>query len=180
MSLRKGNIMLTTTAAFAICLLVLLRWPGLPIAGWLAAALVVPVARVLNGLTLGHWLLALMLSAGVGVVAWMGGDMIIVSALASPEILAFLAVVDTATLIEATLAAVAVAGATRGLSLRHWIGRRFGVRRPRGSRTRRVQRKAANDDDPAGGLPFRSIFRATNVIPAKAGISGGWRGTRAA
>ncbi len=170
-----------TIAAFALCLLVLLRWPGLPIAGWLAALLVVPVARFLNGLTLGHWLLALMLSAGVATVAWMGGDMIIVSALASPEILSVLALVDTAALIDAALAAVALAGAAHGLSLRHWIGRRFASRRPRARRNRRVQRKAAaNDDDPAWGVPVRSIFGATNVIPAQAGIFGGWRRARAA
>ncbi|KQN36634.1 hypothetical protein ASG37_13715 [Sphingomonas sp. Leaf407] len=173
--------MLTTTAAFSIGLLVLLRWPGLPIAGWLAALLVVPVARFLNGLTIGHWLLALMLSAGVGAVAWMGGDMIIVSALASPEILAFLAVVDTAALIDAALAAMALAGAARGLSLRHWVGRRFGVRRLRARRTRRVARKAAaNDDDPAGAGGVRSSDLATSVIPAKAGISWGECATRAA
>ncbi|MEP9401271.1 hypothetical protein [Sphingomonas sp. VNH70] len=138
------------TAAFAACLLVLTRWRDLPMARALQPFLVAGPARFLNGLTAGHWLLMLLLSAAVATVLWMGGDMIVVSALMSPEILAYLALIDAATLIDAALAAVALTGTARGLSLRRWLPR------PRTIRARRMRRvrhsAAANDDDPAWAL----------------------------
>ncbi len=142
--------MTAVVAALIACIVILRGWPDLPLARWLAAVLVLPVAGRLNRLTPGHWLLFAIVSAAVGAVLWMGGDMIVVSAMGSPEIAGLLAVVDVAAWLDAALAAIAAAGAMRGTSLRRWIARVPRPRSARARRTRTVARKAANDDDPAG------------------------------
>lgn len=145
--------MLIVAATFVACIVVLRLWPDLPLARALAALLVVPVARRFAALTPGHWLLFLILSAAAGTVLWMGGDMIIVSAMGSPELAGVLLTVDVAAYLDAVLAALAVAGAVRGVSLKLWIARVLPRRRARRTRRTRAARgvgKAANDDDPAG------------------------------
>ncbi len=138
-------------ATLAACLMLLLVWRDLPIARALSDRIVVPPARLLMALTAGHWLLFAAVAAAAGVVLWMGGDMIVVSALASPEILAVLAAIDAAACLDAVLVTIATAGALRGTTPRQWIAR---LRpRPRGRRTRTrppARTMAANDDDPAG------------------------------
>jgi|GEM_PF-4016231 len=138
------------TAAFIACIVVLRLWPDLPVARVLGGWLVVPVARRFAALTPGHWLLFLILSMAAGTVIWMGGDMVVVSAMGSPELAGVLMAVDVAAYLDAMLAALAVAGAVRGASLKLWVARL--LPRPRSRRTRRVRtvREAANDDDPAG------------------------------
>lgn len=142
--------MLIVAATFVACIVVLRLWPDVPVARVLAGLLVLPVARRVAALTPGHWLLFLILSVAAGTVLWMGGDMIVVSAMGSPELAGVLMAVDVAAYLDAVLAALAVAGAVRGTSLKLWVARV--LPRPRGRRTRaaRVARKAANDDDPAG------------------------------
>jgi hypothetical protein len=142
--------MLIVAATLAACIVVLRLWPNLPIARMLAGLLVVPVARRFAALTPGHWLLFAMLSAAAGAVVWMGGDMLVVSAMGSPELAGVLMAIDIAAYLDAMLAALAVAGAVRGASVKLWVARV--LPRSRGRRTRRVRvvRKAANDDDPAG------------------------------
>ncbi|WP_294328392.1 hypothetical protein [uncultured Sphingomonas sp.] len=137
-------------ATFIACIVVLRLWPELPVARVLAGLLVLPVARRFASLTPGHWLLFAMLSAAAGTIVWMGGDMIIVSAMGSPELAGVLMAVDVAAYLDAMLAALAVAGAVRGASVKLWVARV--LPRSRGRRTRRVRvaRKAANDDEPAG------------------------------
>ncbi|MEH3040272.1 MAG: hypothetical protein PGN21_09445 [Sphingomonas paucimobilis] len=137
-------------AVFVACIVVLRLWPDLPVARVLAGLLVVPVARRLAALTPGHWLLFLILSVAAGTVVWMGGDMIVVSAMGSPELAGVLMAVDVAAYLDAMLAALAVAGAVRRASVKLWVARV--LPRSRGRRTRRVRtvRKAANDDGPAG------------------------------
>ncbi|MGW8190001.1 hypothetical protein [Sphingomonas hankookensis] len=137
-------------ATFVACIVVLRLWPELPVARVLAGLLVLPVARRFASLTPGHWLLFAMLSAAAGTIVWMGGDMIIVSAMGSPELAGVLMAVDVAAYLDAMLAALAVAGAVRGASVKLWVAR--ALPRSRGRRTRRVRvaRKAANDDEPAG------------------------------
>ena len=144
--------MLIVAATLTACIVVLRLWPELPVARVLAGLLVLPVARRFASLTPGHWLLFAMLSAAVGAVVWMGGDMIIVSAMGSPELAGVLMAVDVAAYLDAVLAALAVAGAVRGTALKLWVARV--LPRPRSRRTRRVRvaRKAANDDGPAGWL----------------------------
>lgn len=139
-------------ATFVACIVLLRVWPDLPMARALAAVLVVPLARRIVALTPGHWLLFAMVTAAAGTVLWMGGDMIIVSALGTPELAAALAVIDVAAYLDALLAAVAVAGAVRGTTVKLWVARL--LPRSRGRRTRRMRpaRKAANDDDPADWL----------------------------
>lgn len=142
--------MLIVAAVFVACIVVLRLWPELPVARALAGLLVVPVARRFAALTPGHWLLFLILSVAAGTVVWMGGDMIVVSAMGSPELAGVLMAVDIAAYLDTVLAALAVAGAVRGASVKLWAARV--LPRPRGRRTRRVRvaRRAANDDEPAG------------------------------
>ncbi len=142
--------MLIVAATLVACIVVLRLWPDLPVARILAGLLVVPVARRFAALTPGHWLLFAMLSAAAGAVVWMGGDMLVVSAMGSPELAGVLMAIDLAAYLDAMLAALAVAGAVRGASVKLWVARV--LPRSRGRRTRRVRvvRKAANDDDPAG------------------------------
>ncbi len=142
--------MLIVAATLVACIVVLRLWPDLPVARLLAGLLVVPVARRFAALTPGHWLLFAMLSAAAGAVVWMGGDMLVVSAMGSPELAGVLMAIDVAAYLDAMLAALAVAGAVRGASVKLWVARV--LPRSRGRRTRRVRvvRKAANDDDPAG------------------------------
>lgn len=115
--------MLIVAATFVACIAVLRRWPDLPVARAIAALLVLPVARRMATLTPGHWLLFLILSAAAGTVLWIGGDMIVVSAMGSPELAGLLMAVDIAAYLDALLAALAVAGAMRGASLRLWVAR---------------------------------------------------------
>ncbi|KQN80591.1 hypothetical protein [Sphingomonas sp. Leaf62] len=143
--------MLIVSAVLIACIAILRLWPDLPLAQALAAMLVVPVARRMARLTPGHWLLFLIVSAATGTVLWMGGDMIIVSALGAPEMAGVLAMIDVAAYLDAMLAAFAVAGAVRGTALRLWVGRLLPRARSRRTRRVRVARKAANDDEPAGG-----------------------------
>ncbi len=138
--------MLIVSAVLIACIAILRLWPDLPLAQALAAMLVVPVAR----LTPGHWLLFAIVSAAAGTVLWMGGDMIIVSALGAPEMAGVLAMIDVAAYLDAMLAAFAVAGAVRGTALRLWVGRLLPRARSRRTRRVRLARKAANDDEPAG------------------------------
>ncbi|MEN2749437.1 hypothetical protein [Sphingomonas sp. T9W2] len=142
--------MLIVGAVLIACIAILRWWPELPLARALAAVLVVPAARKLAALTPGHWLLFLIVSAATGTVLWMGGDMLVVSALGAPELAGVLAVIDVAAYLDAMLAAFAVAGAVRGTAVRLWVAR--WLPRGRSRRTRRVRaaRKAANDDGPAG------------------------------
>ena len=144
--------MLIVATVLIACIVILRRWPDLPVARMLADVLVVPVARRFASLTPGHWVLFAMLSAAVGAVVWMGGDMIVVSAMGSPELAGVLMAIDVAAYLDAMLAALAVAGAVRGTALKLWMARV--LPRPRGRRTRRVRvaRKAANDEGPAGWL----------------------------
>ncbi|KQM87514.1 hypothetical protein ASE67_07385 [Sphingomonas sp. Leaf23] len=142
--------MLTVAAVFVACIVLLRLWPDVPVSRVLAGLLVVPVARRFASLTPGHWLLFLILSAAAGTVLWMGGDMIIVSAMGSPELAGVLLTVDVAAYLDAMLAALAVAGAVRGVSLRLWVARVLPRGRARRTRAARVARKAANDDEPAG------------------------------
>lgn len=136
-------------AAFVACIVLLRVWPDLPMARALAAVLVEPLVRRMAALTPGHWLLFAMVTTAAATVLWMGGDMIVVSALGTPELAAALAVIDVAAYLDALLAAVAVAGAVRGTTVKLWVARL--LPRSRGRRTRRVRtaRKAANDDGPA-------------------------------
>lgn len=142
--------MLTVAFTFVACIVILRRWPDLPLAQVLAGLLVVPVARRVARLTPGHWLLFAIASAAAGTVLWMGGDMIVASALGAPELAGVIAMIDVAAYLDAVLAAFAVAGAVRGTAIRLWIARL--LPRGRSRRTRRVRgaRKAANDDEPAG------------------------------
>jgi len=142
--------MLIVAAVLIACIVVLRVWPDVPVARMLGALLVQPVARRLAALTPGHWALFLILSAAAGAVLWMGGDMIVVSAMGSPELAGVLMAIDVAAYLDAVLAALAVAGAVRGTSLKLWVARV--LPRARGRRTRRVRvaRTAANDDDPVG------------------------------
>lgn len=142
--------MLIVAATFVACIVVLRLWPDLPMARVLAALLVVPLARWFAGLTPGHWLLFLILSVAAGTVVWMGGDMIVVSAMGSPELAGVLLAVDVAAYLDAVLAALAVASALRGASLKLWVARVLPRGRARRTRAARVVGKAANDDDPAG------------------------------
>ncbi len=141
--------MLIVGAVLIACIAILRWWPELPLARGLAALLVVPAARRLAALTPGHWLLFVMVSAVTGTVLWMGGDMIVVSALGAPEMAGVLAMIDVAAYLDAMVAAFAVASAVRGTALRLWVGRL--LPRPRSRRTRRVRvaHKAANDNEPA-------------------------------
>lgn len=141
--------MLIVGAVLLACIAILRWWPELPLARALAAALVVPVARCLARLTPGHWLLFLLVSAAAGTVLWMGGDMIVVSALGAPELAGVLAMIDIAAYLDAMLAAFAVAGAVRGSAVRLWVARWLPRSRSRRARRVRVARKAANDDEPA-------------------------------
>ncbi len=143
--------MLIVTTTLIACIAVLRLWPDLPVARALAGLLVVPVARWLSTLTPGNWLLFLILSAATGTVLWMGGDMIVVSAMASPELVGVLVAIDVAAYLDAVLAAVALIGAVRGTSLTLWVARVLPRSRSRRVRRTRTVRKAANDDDPAGG-----------------------------
>ncbi|MGN5374948.1 MAG: hypothetical protein DI632_11370 [Sphingomonas hengshuiensis] len=138
-------------ATFVACIVILRFWPDLPVARAIAAVLVVPMARGLAALTPGHWLLFAILSAAAGTVVWMGGDMIVVSALGAPELVGVLVAIDIAAYLDALLAAVALVGAVRGTSLKLWVARVLPRSRRRRVRRVRVARKAANDDDPAGG-----------------------------
>lgn len=142
--------MLIVGAVLLACIAILRWWAELPLARALAALLVVPVARRLAALTPGHWLLFVMVSAVTGTVLWMGGDMLIVSAMGAPELAGMLAVIDVAAYLDAMLAAFAVAGAVRGSAVRLWVARWLPRGRSRRTRRVRVLRKAANDDDPAG------------------------------
>ncbi len=142
--------MLIVSAVLIACIAILRRWPDLPMAQALAAMLVVPVARRLTKLTPGHWLLFLIVSAATGTVLWMGGDMIVVSALGTPELAGVIAMIDVAAYLDAMLAAFAVASAVRGTAVKLWIGRLLPRSRSRRTRRVRVARKAANDDEPAG------------------------------
>lgn len=142
--------MLIIAATVVACIVILRLWPDLPVARVLAGLLVLPAARRLASLTPGHWLLFLILSVAAGTVMWMGADMLVVSAMGTPELAGLLVAVDIAAYLDAMLAALAVAGAVRGVSLKLWVARV--LPRPRGRRMRRVRaaRKAANDDEPAG------------------------------
>ncbi|WP_242415853.1 hypothetical protein [Sphingomonas panni] len=142
--------MLIVAATFVACIVVLRLWPDLPMARILAALLIVPVARRVAALTPGHWLLFAILSAAAGTVVWMGGDMLVVTAMGSPELAGVLLAVDVAAYLDAVLAALAVASAVRGTSLKLWVARVLPRRRGRRTRRVRVARKAANDDEPAG------------------------------
>lgn len=142
--------MLIVAATFVACIVVLRLWPDLPVARVLAGLLIVPVARRMAALTPGHWLLFAILSAAAGAVLWMGGDMLVVTAMGSPELAGVLMAVDVAAYLDALLAALAVAGAVRGTPLKLWVARVLPLRRARRTRRVRVTRKAANDDDPAG------------------------------
>lgn len=142
--------MLIVAATFVACIVVLRLWPDLPVARVLAGLLVVPVARRFASLTPGHWLLFAILSAAAGAVLWIGGDMLVVTAMGSPELAGVLMAVDVAAYLDALLAALAVAGAVRGTSLKLWVARVLPRGRARRTRRVRVTRKAANDDDPAG------------------------------
>ncbi|KQM61832.1 MULTISPECIES: hypothetical protein [unclassified Sphingomonas] len=137
-------------ATLIACIVILRLWPDLPVVRVLAGLLVVPIARRFASLTPGHWLLFLILSAAAGTVVWMGGDMIVVSAVGSPELAGVLMAIDVAAYLDAVLAALAVAGAVRGVSLKLWVARVLPRSRSRRTRRVRVARKAANDDDPAG------------------------------
>ncbi|KQM30000.1 hypothetical protein [Sphingomonas sp. Leaf10] len=142
--------MLIVAFTFIACIVILRLWPDLPLAQVLARVLVVPVAKRLAKLTPGHWLLFAIVSAAAGTVLWMGGDMIVVSAMGAPELAGVLAMIDIAAYLDAMLAAFAVAGAVRGTAVRLWVARL--LPRGRSRRTRRVRtlRKPANDDEPAG------------------------------
>lgn len=142
--------MLIVAATFVACIVVLRLWPDLPVARILAALLVVPVARRVAALTPGHWLLFAILSAAAGTVVWMGGDMLVVTAMGSPELAGVLMAVDVAAYLDAVLATLAVASAVRGVSFKLWVARVLPRRRGRRTRRVRVARKAANDDEPAG------------------------------
>lgn len=142
--------MLIVAAVLIACIVILRLWPDLPLAQALAAVLVVPVARRLATLTPGHWLLFAIVSAAVGTVLWMGGDMVIVTAMGAPELAGVLAMIDIAAYLDAVLAAFAVAGAVRGTAVRLWVARLLPRGRSRRTRRVRVARKAANDDEPAG------------------------------
>ncbi|MDJ0276514.1 hypothetical protein QLH51_06875 [Sphingomonas sp. 2R-10] len=142
--------MLIVAATLAACILIVRVWPDLPVARAIAAVLVQPVVRGLAALTPGHWLLFVILSAAAGTVVWMGGDMIVVSALGTPELVGVLVAVDIAAYLDALLATVALMGAVRGASLRLWVARIMPRARSRRARRVRMARKAANDDDPAG------------------------------
>lgn len=142
--------MLIVAFTFVACIVILWRWPDLPLAQVLAALLVVPVARRVARLTPGHWLLFAIVSAAAGTVLWMGGDMIVVSALGAPELAGVIAMIDVAAYLDAVLAAFAVAGAVRRTAIRLWIARLLPRGRSRRTRRVRVARKAANDDEPAG------------------------------
>lgn len=137
-------------ATLIACIVILRLWPDLPVVRVLAGLLVVPIARRFASLTPGHWLLFLILSAAAGTVVWMGGDMLVVSAMGSPELAGVLMAIDVAAYLDAVLAALAVAGAVRGVSLKLWVARVLPRSRSRRTRRVRVARKAANDDDPAG------------------------------
>lgn len=141
--------MLIVTAALISCLTILRLWPDLPLARVLASILVLPIAARLAALTPGHRALFVLISAATGTVLWMGGDMIIVSALGAPELAGVLAMIDVAAYLDAVLAAFAVAGAVRGTALRLWVRRWLPRSRSLRDRQVRVRRKAANDDDPA-------------------------------
>ena len=136
--------MIAIVAMLAACIVVLRGWPGLPLARTLDGWLVTPLARRDAALTTGHWLLFLIVAAGVGTAFWMGGDMIVVMGLASPEIVVALGTIEFAAYIDAALAVAAAAGVVRGVPVRLWFRRTVG-RTGRARRTRAV-RKAANDD----------------------------------
>lgn len=137
-------------ATLCACIIILRVWPDLPVAWVLAGLLVLPVARRLASLTPGHRALFLILTAAAGAVVWMGGDMLVVSAMGSPELAGVLMAIDVAAYLDAVLAALAVTGAVRGASLRLWVARVLPQSRGRRTRRVRVARKAANDDEPAG------------------------------
>ncbi|MGT2513672.1 hypothetical protein ACVOMT_04920 [Sphingomonas panni] len=142
--------MLIVAATFVACIVVLRLWPDVPMARVLAGLLVLPVARRMAALTPGHWLLFAILSAAAGTVLWMGGDMLVVTAMGSPELAGVLLALDVAAYLDAVLAALAVASAVRGVSFKLWVARVLPRRRGRRTRRVRVARKAANDDEPAG------------------------------
>lgn len=142
--------MLIVAFTFIACIVILRLWPDLPLARVLAALLVVPVARRVARLTPGHWLLFAIISAAAGTVLWMGGDIIVVSAMGTPELAGVLVMIDVAAYLDTVLAAFAVAGAVRGTAVRLWVARLLPRGRNRRTRRVRVARKAANDDEPAG------------------------------
>ncbi len=142
--------MLIVAATFVACIVVLRLWPDVPMARVLAGLLVLPVARRMAALTPGHWLLFAILSAAAGTVLWMGGDMLVVTAMGSPELAGVLLALDVAAYLDAVLAALAVASAVRGVSFKLRVARVLPRRRGRRTRRVRVARKAANDDEPAG------------------------------
>ncbi len=143
--------MIAVVTLFAACIAILRGWPDVPVARSLHRWLVLPLARRDAAIRRGHLVLAGMVAAAVGAAIWMGGDMIVVMAMGSPEIAGVLATVEVAAWIDGAIAMIAAAGALRGTSIRLWIGRAFGTRRARRAvRTRRARRVASNDDDPAG------------------------------
>lgn len=143
--------MIVVVAMLAACIAVLRGWPDVPVARSLHRWLVVPLARRDAAIRRGHLVLAGIVAAVAGAAIWMGGDMMVVLAMGSPEIAGVLATVEVAAWIDGAIAMIAAAGALRGTSVRLWVGRVFGTRRTRRAvRTRRARRVASNDDDPAG------------------------------
>lgn len=102
-------------------------------------------AHWLAEVTTGHVLVTTLLLVGVGLVAWAGGtDGVRMLAMAAPDAMAWLAMVDAASLAEAMVLAVTAAIAGWPVLRRRRVTPRVAKRR---RRTPRPLRQADNDDD---------------------------------
>ena len=140
--------MIAVTCLAAALLLVLLRAPETRIGRWLHRALVAPTAARLDRIGRGHLLAGTALAVLVAaVLAVVGHEGVQLAAMAAPDLAAWAAAADVATLFDLAAAALAAA-----LTLRPGRDRtaiRPGRPRPRRRRSPlRPRQPAANDDEP--------------------------------
>ena len=140
--------------------LLIVRAPGTPVAAIARRLLVEAPARLLNRITRGHVLLAVLLAAFAALLIWqLEGDGVRLLSLMAPEIVSWLTMVEISVYLDALVAAIAVASTVRLRGIRLWLTTIM-ARRPARPRARRMPRRpaehpAANDDE----------HRAANIIP---------------
>lgn len=122
-----------------------------PIGRMMRAGFVAAPARLLEPVGRGHVLLVAMIAAGMGGLVWLiGEESVRLLAMGAPEMMSWIVMIDAASLIDAAVAVVMVAGAVRIETVKTRIAARWRrIARPRAVRSRPARRESgANDADP--------------------------------
>ncbi|MBO9713103.1 hypothetical protein [Sphingomonas sp.] len=138
------------TAIMVMALAMLAAAKGTPIGRAMHRWLVEAPARWASRVTRGHVLLALLMVAMVGGVAWfLKGEGVQLMGMMAPEVAGWLSMIEVSSLLDAALVAAMAATAVRWSAMASMVKARLmrrGVGRARRTRAVRRERKPSNDD----------------------------------